>query len=255
MGPAVKLYAQWKPITAQIIDSNDTSAVREYISLADAVAEYDGNGYIKMTANTKESGFVLKRNVYLDLNGCTVKLTSPLDTTRGNLYGMDTSVTDYEGTPAGKLVLTAGGAPASKTEKDGNKYVALSDASGYSFHRCNLYISGYRYELNRGAKNGELNGEGALFFQATLQGNTTLQNAVKAFSFTIAGKTVAKDKKGTPVAMNDGKFEGYWYTKKVNLYMDEDISAVANVTVNTALFSSAEVTLNFNDAMSNAAPA
>lgn len=180
MGPAVKLYAQWKPITAQIIDSNGTSVVGEYISLADAVAKYDGNGYIKMTANTEESGFALTKDVYLDLNGCTVKLTSPLDTTSGNLYGMDTSVTDYEGTPAGKLVLTAGGAPASKTEKDGNKYVALSDASGYSFHRFNISVSGYRFELATGNMP-----QCALFFIGKFQGDDAAKKYLTSLGFTL----------------------------------------------------------------------
>ena len=185
MGPAVKLYAQWKPITAQIIDSNGTSAVREYISLADAVEAYDGNGYIKMTANTEEPGFTLGENLYLDLNGKTVTLTSGLDTGSYKLYGMDTATDDYDGTDAGKITGTGSGtvAPVVQTELKADseysyyRYVAIQNGSELSFHRFNISVTGYRFELKAP--------ECALFFIGKFQGDEAAKNHLTKLGFTL----------------------------------------------------------------------
>lgn len=187
MGPAVKLYAQWKPITAQIIDSNGTSAVREYISLADAVEAYDGNGYIKMTANTEEPGFTLDRDVILDLNGKTVKLFGDLTVAEGKtLYGMDSSSkADYTTAPSGKIVGTVKGcAPTYQTPGDtNNRYVAiLSEENGtstLSFHRFNISVTGYRFELKAP--------ECALFFIGKFQGDKAAKDYLSKLGFTLKG--------------------------------------------------------------------
>ena len=188
MGPAVKLYAQWKPITAQIIDSNGTSAVREYISLADAVEAYDGNGYIKMTANTEEPGFTLGENLYLDLNGKTVTLTNGLDTGSYKLYGMDTATDDYDGTDAGKITGTVSGtvAPVVQTELKADseysyhRYVSIQSGNSYSFHRFNISVSGYRFELATGNMP-----ECALFFIGKFQGDDAAKNYLTSLGFTL----------------------------------------------------------------------
>lgn len=191
MGPAVKLYAQWKPITAQIIDSNGTSAVREYISLADAVEAYDGNGYIKMTANTEEPGFTLGENLYLDLNGKTVTLTSGLDTGSYKLYGMDTATDDYDGTDAGKITGTVSGtvAPVVQTELKADseysyyRYVAIQNGSELSFHRFNISVTGYRFELAAP--------QCALIFRGEFRGDEEAKTHLKSLGFTL------KDADGT----------------------------------------------------------
>ncbi len=210
MGPAVKLYAQWKPITAQIIDSNGTSAVREYISLADAVEAYDGNGYIKMTANTEEPGFTLGENLYLDLNGKTVTLTSGLDTGSYKLYGMDSTTDNYDGTTPGKLDSTVTGNVALVHETSAKKvdgydslrYVAIKNEDGteYTFHRFNISVTGYRFELTTGDTP-----KCALFFIGKFQGDaeakkhltklgftlTDIDKTEKKYGCTITGKTIS----------------------------------------------------------------
>ena len=188
MGPAVKLYAQWKPITAQIIDSNGTSVVGEYISLADAVEAYDGNGYIKMTANTEESGFALKKDVYLDLNGKTVTLTSGLDKGIYKLYGMDSATDDYDGTDAGKISGTVSGTvvPVVQTELKADsdysyyRYVAIKNDDGLSFHRFNISVSGYRFELATGNMP-----QCALFFIGKFQGDDAAKGYLTSLGFTL----------------------------------------------------------------------
>lgn len=217
MGPAVKLYAQWKPITAQIIDSNGTSAVREYISLADAVKAYDGNGYIKMTANTEEPGFTLGENLYLDLNGKTVTLTSGLDTGSYKLYGMDTATDDYDGTDAGKIVGTVTGtvAPTYQTptvNEEYDRYVAIQgkEADGtknLSFHHFNISVTGYRFELAAP--------QCALFFIGEFQGDDAAKAYLSKLGFTLKGEdgrqlgtdssSIPPNPKDIPDMPDDGK--------------------------------------------------
>lgn len=207
MGPAVKLYAQWKPITAQIIDSNGTSAVREYISLADAVEAYDGNGYIKMTANTEEPGFTLGENLYLDLNGKTVTLTSGLDTGSYKLYGMDSSAkTDYTTAPTGKIVGTVTGyAPTYQTPGDTyDCYVAIpgteadNETANLSFHRFNISVTGYRFELTTGGTP-----QCALFFIGEFQGDDAAKDYLTSLGFTLDGLNGSASKKVVTCTMPD----------------------------------------------------
>lgn len=195
MGPAVKLYAQWKPITAQIIDSNGTSAVREYISLADAVEAYDGNGYIKMTANTEEPGFTVDRNVTLDLNGKTVKLDGTLTVADGfTLYGMDSSAkVDYTTAPKGKIVGTVKGcAPTYQTptvNEEYDRYVAIQgkeadkETANLSFHHFNISVTGYRFELATGDTP-----QCALFFIGKFQGDDEAKKHLTSLGFTLKGE-------------------------------------------------------------------
>lgn len=207
MGPAVKLYAQWKPITAQIIDSNGTSAVREYISLADAVEAYDGNGYIKMTANTEEPGFTLGENLYLDLNGKTVTLTSGLDTGSYKLYGMDSTTDNYDGTTPGKLDGTVTGNVALVHETSAKKvdgydslrYVAIKNEEGteYTFHRFNISVTGYRFELTTGDTP-----KCALFFIGKFQGDKAAKDYLTSLGFTLDGLKGSASKKVVTCTMS-----------------------------------------------------
>lgn len=192
MGPAVKLYAQWKPITAQIIDSNGTSAVREYISLADAVEAYDGNGYIKMTANTEEPGFTVSKDVTLDLNGKTVTFDGTLTVAEGfTLSGMDSSTgTGYDTAPSGKIVgkVTGTVAPVFEKPLTGDaeynylRYVAIKNEEGteYTFHRFNISVTGYRFELATGDTP-----QCALFFIGKFQGDDAAKAYLKSLGFKL----------------------------------------------------------------------
>ena len=278
MGPHIKLYAQWKPITVQIVDAVGTT-VGEYISLKDAVAGYDGNGYIKMIGDTTEPGFELTQDVYLDLCGQTVTLTSPLSGT-GKLYGMDSSVTNYTDTPAGKLTCT-GGTVSTITDTEnsptGEYYVAIPNGDGsYSFHHYNIYVSGYRFELDRDYKdkNGVEYALGALIFQATLKGNDAVEKYMSEYTVNESGEVVAPygfgftlgftpnkiALQGTKTGENSSwkaatkQFEAYWRGYVTAENIETPHTAQAWVTFQDGKTKqSVEVTLSYLDALLKAA--
>ena len=129
------------------------------------------------------------KNLYLDLNGCTVKGNISVTGTH-KLYGMDSSAkADYTTAPTGKIVGTVKGcAPTYQTPGDTNdRYVAiLSEENGtstLSFHRFNISVTGYRFELAAP--------QCALFFIGKFQGDDAAKKHLTSLGFTL------KDGKGT----------------------------------------------------------
>lgn len=180
------------PQIAKIINgSNETI----YRSLAAAVAAYDGtNGYIQMIENSTEPGFTVSKDVTLDLNGKTVTLASPLTVAEGcTLSGMDSTTDTYDGAKAGKIVGKVNGTitPVFETKLKANeeykyhRYVAIKNDAGteYTFHRFNISVSGYRFELKAP--------ECALFFIGKFQGDKAAKDYLTSLGFTL------KDGKGT----------------------------------------------------------
>ena len=164
---------------------------KQYGTLKEAVNEFpqDSNGstYIKMLHNTTEN-ITADRNLYLDLNGCTVKGT--ITVTNGHkLYGMDsTAGKDYVTAPSGKIVGTVKGcAPTYQTPGDTNdRYVAIpgTEADGntpnLSFHHFNISVTGYRFELATGDTP-----QCALFFIGKFQGDKAAKDYLKSLGFTL----------------------------------------------------------------------
>ena len=167
---------------------------KQYGTLKEAVNEFpqDSNGstYIKMLHNTTEN-ITADRNLYLDLNGCTV--TGDFKMGNYTLYGMDSTTDGYDGRNAGKIV---GGASFYKNiYQTGNvgddtykRYVAIQgkekDTSTLSFHRFNISVSGYRFELAAP--------QCALFFIGKFQGDKAAKDYLKSLGFTLTdidGKT------------------------------------------------------------------
>lgn len=213
-----------------------------YETLQKAVADYDGNGYIRMIENSKEPGFGLTRDVYLDLCGQTVTLDGSMSGT-GKLYGMDSSVTDYTSTPKGKLTCS-GETVSTITESSptGEYYVAIPNKDkSVSFHRYNIFVSGYRFELDRDYykdENGAEHALGALIFQATLEGNDAVadhmadvskENNIYPFGFTLNGVPLQGTKTGDNSSWNAAtkQFEAYWrgYVTKDNIATDHTAQA------------------------------
>lgn len=254
----------WTKAAAQIVDAAGTM-VSEYISLQDAVAAYDGNGYIRMIENSKEPGFTIDKAVYLDLNGKTVTLTSPL-TASGEyfLYGMDSSAADYTATPTGKLTCTGGTVAAiTKDAPIGKHYVAIQNRSNYSFHPFNIYVSGYRFELNSGENLA------ALIFQATLKGNNAVADYMSEYTVNESGKVVAPygfgftlnniPLYGTKTGENSSwskatkQFEAYWRGYITTDNIETSHTAKAWVTFqNGGTQESVQVELSYLDALLNA---
>lgn len=184
----------WVKDVAAII--NNGTQGDTYSTLEAAVNAYSPDNstaptnYIKLLHNTTEKTInVNNKSLYLDLNGRTV--TGDITVTSGyKLYGMDSSTgKDYVTAPSGKIVGTVKGcAPTYQTPGDtNNRYVAiLSEENGtstLSFHRFNISVTGYRFELAAP--------ECALFFIGKFQGDDAAKKHLTSLGFTL------KDGKGT----------------------------------------------------------
>ena len=183
----------WVKDVAAII--NNGTQGDTYSTLEAAVNAYspDSNtaptNYIKLLHNTTEKNITANRNLYLDLNGRTV--TGDISVASGyKLYGMDsTAGEDYVTAPKGKIVGTVKGcAPTYQTPGDTNdRYVAiLSEENGtstLSFHRFNISVTGYRFELTTGDTP-----KCALFFIGKFQGDKAARNHLTELGFTLKGE-------------------------------------------------------------------
>lgn len=178
-----------------------------YSTLEAAVKAYSPDNttaptnYIKLLHNTTEDIKNITKDIYLDLNGRTVKGDISV-TDNHKLYGMDSSAkADYTTAPTGKIVgKVTGCAPTYETPKvmDGStetydRYVAISglEADGktanLSFHHFNISVTGYRFELATGDTP-----QCALFFTGKFQGDKAAKDYLKSLGFTLTdidGKT------------------------------------------------------------------
>lgn len=164
---------------------------KEYDTLQIAVKSYtpDGKNYIKLLHSTT-GDVTTDRDLYLDLNGCTV--TGDFKMAGHTLYGMDSATDEYDGTSAGKIVGTVTGcAPTYETPpvKVGDvdtydRYVAISGTengtSTLSFHHFNISVTGYRFELATGDTP-----QCALFFIGKFQGDDAAKNHLTELGFTL----------------------------------------------------------------------
>lgn len=180
----------WVKDVAAII--NNGTQGDTYSTLEAAVKAYTPNSstaptnYIKLLHNTTEKPIsVNNKNLHLDLNGCTVKGDISV-TDNHKLYGMDSSAkADYTTAPTGKIVGTVKGyAPTYQTPGDTNdRYVAISvtenGTSNLSFHRFNISVSDYRFELKAP--------ECALFFIGKFQGDAEAKKHLTELGFTLKG--------------------------------------------------------------------
>ena len=171
-----------KPEIAKIVGGGNETIYR---SLADAVQAYTGTGYIQMLKNSTEPGFTVSKDVTLDLNGKTVTFDGTLTVAEGKtLSGMDSSAgADYTTAPKGKIVGTVKGyAPTYQTPGDTNdRYVAILGAENgtptLSFHRFNISVTGYRFELAAP--------QCALFFIGKFQGDKAAKDYLTSLGFTL----------------------------------------------------------------------
>ena len=185
----------------------------KYDTLQKAVTEFpqdsNGNTYIKMLHSTTEDipteNITTDKDLYLDLNGRTVKGT--ITVTNGHkLYGMDSPAkVDYTTAPSGKIVGTVKGcAPTYQTPTENeeyDRYVAIqgTEADGntpnLSFHHFNISVSGYRFELATGGTP-----QCALFFIGKFQGDKAAKDYLTSLGFTL------KDENGNQLGEDNYKF-------------------------------------------------
>lgn len=201
---------KWLKDFAAIIDSTDNKTTY-HPTLQEAVKQFpqdsNGNTYIKMLHSTTENitteNSTTGKDLYLDLNGCTVK--GDITVKSGyKLYGMDsTAGKDYVTAPSGKIVGTVKGcAPTYQTPGDTNdRYVAIqgkeadNETANLSFHRFNISVTGYRFELTTGDTP-----QCALFFIGKFQGDAEAKNHLTKLGFTL------KDKKGNQLGEANYEF-------------------------------------------------
>ena len=174
---------------AAINDSTGTQ-VKPYNTLKGAVDNLKAGQYIKLLHNTTEDIKNITKDIYLDLNGRTV--TGDISVTGAyKLYGMDSSAVDYTTAPSGKIVGTVTGcAPTYQTPGDTNDcYVAIqgkeadNETANLSFHRFNISVTGYRFELTTGDTP-----QCALFFIGKFQGDEAAKGYLTSLGFTLKVK-------------------------------------------------------------------
>lgn len=202
---------KWLKDFAAIIDSTDNKTTY-HPTLQEAVKQFpqdsSGNTYIKMLHSTTENitteNITTDKNLYLDLNGCTVTGAISVMGTH-KLYGMDSATDEYDGTSAGKIdgKVTGTVAPVFETKLKANedhRYVSIQSGNSYSFHRFNISVTGYRFELAAP--------QCALFFIGKFQGDDAAKNHLTELGFTLTGnidgttsKTVSCE---MPKSLKDG---------------------------------------------------
>lgn len=192
---------KWLKDFAAIINSTDNKTTY-HPTLQEAVKQFpqdsNGNTYIKMLHSTTEN-ITTNKDLYLDLNGCTV--TGDISVTNGyKLYGMDNSSKEYIA-PSGKIVGTVTGTVAPVFEKPLTddpeynylRYVAIKNDAGteYTFHRFNISVTGYRFELKAP--------ECALFFIGKFQGDKAAKNHLTKLGFTLTDIDKTEKKYGCTI--------------------------------------------------------
>lgn len=186
---------KWLKDFAAIIDSTGKH-MEDYPTLQEAVNAYNklnestaSKTYIQMlhstTGDSTTGNVNTNKDLYLDLNGCTV--TGTFDMSGKTLYGMDSTTDNYDGTTPGKLVGTVTGtvAPVHETSAktvagyDSLRYVAIKNEAGkeYTFHRFNISVTGYRFELKAP--------QCALFFIGKFQGDKAAKDYLTSLGFTL----------------------------------------------------------------------
>ena len=199
---------KWLKDFAAIINSTDNKTTY-HPTLQEAVTQFpqdsNGNTYIKMLHSTTEE-ITASRDLYLDLNGCTV--TGDFKMAGHTLYGMDSTTDNYDGTTPGKLVGTVTGtvAPVHETSAktvagyDSLRYVAIKNEAGkeYTFHRFNISVTGYRFELATGDTP-----QCALFFIGKFQGDAEAKKHLTSLGFTLDGLKGSASKKVVTCTMPD----------------------------------------------------
>lgn len=216
-----KWYTGAHSHAAQIVNGAKADA---YETLAEALTLYDagtksenaaddkGLPYIQLLADSTEPGFTIDKDVYLDLNGHTVTLTSELTISEGaTLYGMDSATEGYSDARYGKIAGTVRGtgkvAVAHETYRlAGGKvrrYVSYQNENELSFHRYNMSVTNYEFHFRA-------NGQCDMDFGATFRGSSTVVQLLKDMGFKVVESDTSKEgwqtiqNGGLPADLNSG---------------------------------------------------
>ena len=224
---------------AAIVDSNGKPT--NCPTLQAAVGKYNGTGYVELLHNTSEN-IKSTRDLYLDLNGCTV--TGTFNMGGHKLYGMDSSARkDYVTAPSGKIVGSVSDYARtcqSPTVMEGNietydRYVAILGAengkSTLSFHHFNISVTGYRFELAAP--------QCALIFCGEFRGDEEAKKHLSKLGFTLMGENSTESKNEMFEALNKEfvNDEGDAYRFEFYLKRSFEKNSPDNTTAYTEKFS------------------
>ena len=191
---------------------------KQYGTLQEAANDAKGAPYVSLLHSTTED-INAQRDLYLDLNGYTV--TGDFKMGNYTLNGMDSTTDNYEGTNAGKIVGSV--VPYNKiTYQTGNpgdaykRYVGIlreeNGKSTLSFHRFNISVTGYRFELAAP--------QCALIFCGKFQGDRAAKDYLKSLGFTLTGTNGTESKNDSP-EMREALEEGYVEEEEGGAYLFE----------------------------------
>ena len=239
---------KWLKDFAAIIDSTGKH-MEDYPTLQEAVNAYNklndstaSKTYIQMlhstTGDSTTGNVNTNKDLYLDLNGCTV--TGAISVTGTHkLYGMDSATDTYDGTKAGKIDGTVTGKVALVHETSAKKvagydslrYVAIKSGNSYSFHRFNISVTGYRCELAAP--------QCALIFRGEFRGDEEAKKHLKSLGFTLKGENSTESKNEMFEALNKEfvNDEGDAYRFEFYLKRSFEKNSPDNTTAYTEKFS------------------
>lgn len=205
------VYVYTIPVALIVTGGSEGDSVA-YASLADALKDYvagdEKKVYIQMQkSETIAEALTIEKDVYLDLNGRTVKLDKGLTITEGHtLYGMDCATDAFTDKNAGKIVGTVNGTVAKAHESyctaDASRvrYVADTRMEGeLSFHRYNMSVTRYQFHFRP-------EGDCDMVFGATFRGSQTVAELLTDMGFLV-------EKTGT-TGTNEAR-EGWWTTDNI----------------------------------------
>ena len=235
---------------------------KQYGTLQEAADDAKGASYVRLLHSTTEK-IKAQNDLYLDLNGYTV--TGDFDMAGYTLYGMDSSVKGYDDLPTGKIVGGVSGYAKEKIyqtaeDKPYDRYVAVlgmdadTKTPTLSFHRFNISVTGYRFELATGDTP-----QCALFFIGKFQGDTTAKDYLTSLGFTLTDNIDGTTKNfscakseffsagaegETTVISEDGAY-------LFEAYLMRDIDKTDPATYQTQFGATAQATFNNNGTQSS----
>lgn len=232
---------------------------KEYDTLQGAVGDLKAGQYIKLLHNTTED-INITQDIYLDLNGRTV--TGDITRKSGKLYGMDNTTDEYDGAKAGKIVGKINDttiAPVFETklkpntEYDSLRYVAIKNEDGteYTFHRFNISVTGYRFELKAP--------QCALFFIGQFQGDAEAKKYLTKLGFTLTDKIDGTSESFSHLVPDDATTDEFIYIDDSGAYFFEaylmrEIDKENPATYLTPFTASAQATFGTDSGTQNSVP-
>jgi len=175
----------------------DGGSIEGYTKLSSAVKDYQNSGYIQMQQIGSEPGYIVDKDIILDLNKCDVYVGGATAT----IKGIDSGTNGYECADEnlGSLSGVAADKIASTATVNGKHYLAITESDKTTFHRVAVSLT--RYAL----KNPHLIVEG------TFRGTTAAYDKLSDMGFNFDKNIVAPDPNNAEKTVETNNV---WFGKK-----------------------------------------